>query len=750
MIAAYCRKFNLFIRVSWGLDLILYALASALLALLVVILAQLIHAPSKEINLALWLFLTLLALYCYQRRSKTVAANELLLQLDMDYGKHSSSSPYQEFRHWQDAGKDLIRRRCHSELRQLGKLLLQISALILCCSFALDQTGLALVQLFPLPVTSKITLQVLPDGTARTLNTSEVATIQVNANNLVHITVQSPTLIAAPLMQLRQPNQETFFQEALFSHTGAVYELTLRIDQEAELLINSLHQDKVLALFTLTPPTLPQVQMTLTQKLTTPHPDDIPIALMLTANSRTALASMELEIITAADEVHTELVHQFVGNNQHALHTIYQTTLEPYVSADFSEVMLVAVATDTANQQGRSEPITVQLVSAYGRYLHTLKTLRELKTKLDEKVDNPSGVASKELSVLINKATQQAQRSSFFAARDRQTLSELQQELTKPKPELLLVAEQLDLFLIEHEILNHRERDRDFFVAMRRLAWAKNRGKDTKKMLDKISKFIVERRRIWKQRVELLPEDQRPPNWSTIKRERPFMQALGKIRNSDAPQHTSETVNAYQQWLAELEQHEDTVRQRIQQEVQRKVNAAQQELKTMQKRQALISKKLDKADQQSQTNLQSQWITSRRQQNSNIKQAKRLQSKLTQVSRLAAARMQAAVNAMQEVKTCGDKQQFICAESNSDLAGRLLHQTNNATRSRQSRAQRQARQVVSGNYFGQSITSGKLELQSDYKVNRRYREDILEQIQNSNLLEKHPELLDSYLRKVLR
>lgn len=749
MISAYCRKFNLLIRVAGGLDFIFYCLACSLFALLLVAGAELVHAFSKDTHVFLWLFVILLALCCYRRSRQTLTANELQLQIDMDYGQRTRS-PYREFTYWQDAAKDLLMRRASCELQRLGKLLLQVTGLILCCSLLFMNSGISLAQLFPMPVASRITLQVLPDGKSKLLHAEQPTTVQVQASDLVRITVHAPTLPEPPLLQLRKPNHSEFFQEVLFSRIDAGYQLTMRIDQASELLINALHYDKALALFSLTPPTVPQVEMALANKITTPHPDDKPLDLALVASSRTALARVELEISSAADEVHTELVHQVVGGNTYSLNTVYQTVLEPYVSADYAEIMLVAVATDTHEAKGRSAPITVQLVSAYGRYLHTLKTLRELKTKLDEKVDNPDGVAAKELSALITKANKQAQASPFFDVRDRNTLLTLQNELRKPKPELLMLVEQLDLFLLEHEILNHRERDRDFFVAMRRLAWANNSKKDTKQMLEKISKFINERRRIWRQRVDLLPDEQRPPNWSTVKRERPFMQALGKFRRSKDEKHLSEAVDAYQQWIDELEQHEDTVRQSIQQEVQRQVNSAQQELKVMQKRQALISKALDKAETQPQANLQEHWATLRRQQNSNIKQAKRLRSKLTQVSRLAAMRMQAATQAMQEVKTCGDKQQFICAESNSDLAGRLLHQTNNATRSRQVRPQRQSRQVAGGNYFGQSITSGKVELQSDYKVNRRYREDILEQIQNSNLLEKHPDLLDSYLRKVLR
>ncbi|MDE3270208.1 MAG: hypothetical protein OYH77_08005 [Pseudomonadota bacterium] len=753
------NKFNLLIRIYVGLDFVLYALAVALFSLLIVILSQLLHGFSQDTCLALWLLLTLLALCCYRRRSKPLSADELLLQMDMDYEPSPYQAPdkqefsRQKLQAMQTNSKDLLKRRGCSELQQFSQLLLQIAALIVCCSAVFMSAGITFAQLLPLPIHSQITLQILPDSKVKPLSTKQTATIPINSDNLVRITVQASALTAPPLLSLRQPDEAEFFQEVLFSRTDeGIYQLTMRIEQTAELLINSLHQGKVLARFELIPPTLPQVQMNFASKIATPHPDDSPIALMLVVSSRSALANVELEISSATGETQHELVHQFSGNAKHSLATTYQTVLEPYVEADYTEVMLVAVATDRNGSQGRSEPLTVQLVSAYGRYLHTLKTLRTLKTKLDEKIANQHGVSNDELVALMRVANQQAQASPFFDVRDRNTLVELYDTLRRAqqKTELLLVAEQLDLFLLEHEMINHRERDRDFFVAMHRLAWAKNSKKDLKPMLDKIGKFITERRRIWQQRVELLPDTQKPPNWSMIKRERPFMQALGKLRRTPSDEQLSATVNAYQSWISELEEHEDKVRQRVQQEVQRKVSAAQRQLKAMQKRQASISKALDKADQQSQTSLHQNWTTSRRQQNSNIKQAKRLHSQLAQVSRLAAMRMAAATQAMQEVKTCGDEQKFVCAESKSDLAGRLLHQTNNATRSRLLRHQRQARQVVGGNYFGQAITSGKIELQRDYKVNRRYREDILEQIQNSNLLEKHPDLLDSYLRKVLR
>ena len=144
------------------------------------------------------------------------------------------------------------------------------------------------------------------------------------------------------------------------------------------------------------------------------------------------------------------------------------------------------------------------------------------------------------------------------------------------------------------------------------------------------------------------------------------------------------------------------------------------------------------------------WPTQRMKQNTNLKEAKQLAAKLADVTPVAAARLKAAIRAMQETVSRGNAEEFAVAESNSDLASRLLRHTQQATRAR-SRMQRGRRRRTAGDrYYGQPIMGGTIELRRDYKVNKKYREDILEEIRDSKLLEKHGDLLDSYLRRIIR
>ena len=46
--------------------------------------------------------------------------------------------------------------------------------------------------------------------------------------------------------------------------------------------------------------------------------------------------------------------------------------------------------------------------------------------------------------------------------------------------------------------------------------------------------------------------------------------------------------------------------------------------------------------------------------------------------------------------------------------------------------------------------SGDIEIERGYKVDRRYREDILNEIQGSDYSEDKKKILDSYLRKIIR
>ena len=184
------------------------------------------------------------------------------------------------------------------------------------------------------------------------------------------------------------------------------------------------------------------------------------------------------------------------------------------------------------------------------------------------------------------------------------------------------------------------------------------------------------------------------------------------------------------------------------QQAQQVIQAAQNDLREIQQRQTRISTYLDKAAQRNKEELQQGWATTRMRQNTNIGAAKPLLQQLQAVSPQAAQRLQNAVKAMQATVDSGEAQEFVTAESYSDLAGRMLRHTRAATRQRLPSRRQRRRRVAGDRYHGQPVIGGYIELQRDYRVNKRYREDILEEIRRSNLLEKHRHLLDAYLRRV--
>jgi len=105
----------------------------------------------------------------------------------------------------------------------------------------------------------------------------------------------------------------------------------------------------------------------------------------------------------------------------------------------------------------------------------------------------------------------------------------------------------------------------------------------------------------------------------------------------------------------------------------------------------------------------------------------------------------------------GSKGNFSNAESGSDLAARLLHEADSAAKKSQKRgSERRRRRVTGDGYYGQSIVGGDVEIRTEYKVDKRYRENILKEVrgvlgrQGGELDPEDRRLLDSYLREVVR
>ena len=115
-------------------------------------------------------------------------------------------------------------------------------------------------------------------------------------------------------------------------------------------------------------------------------------------------------------------------------------------------------------------------------------------------------------------------------------------------------------------------------------------------------------------------------------------------------------------------------------------------------------------------------------------------------------RVQAAAEAMEQVLEAGGAADYRSAEAAADLAGRMLRQADSAAQqSQQKRRSRGRRRRVTGdNYYGQSVVGGDLEIKREYQVDRRYREDILQEVQTSGYDEENRALLENYLRHVIR
>jgi hypothetical protein len=422
---------------------------------------------------------------------------------------------------------------------------------------------------------------------------------------------------------------------------------------------------------------------------------------------------------------------------------------------------------------GRSKPLIIKVVSAYGRYQQTLRTLAEAKKELDMAVQGKDEYNPKKLAELGNRAAKQAEDSPYFDGLDRHQIRLFQQTFgtiaRKADQELTVQAsEDLNRFLFEHESLDDRERDRDFFVAARTLSRlleqkAEERKVSVDKVASRMKNFLDERHRRWELRMQNMNPENRPQEWEQVQK-KPFNQAISQIekmdtskppQTEDALQKLSQTVESYRQWIEALESKEDQSRAEQEKQRQQGLANAQNQLRELQKRQSSVSTKLDKAAQREEKDLQESWASVRMDQNSNVKGTRELESQLRSMSPTAGERMKAAVQAMEATIDSGNENKFADAESASDMAGRLLQQAESAARQsqRDNGKRGRRRRVTSDQYYGNQVAGGDVDLRRDYQVNRRYREDVLEDVRELKKRESSEEtdsLLEDYLRKVIR
>ena len=610
--------------------------------------------------------------------------------------------------------------------------------------------------------------------------------IELLEGNLIEIAAYAD---GSPAIELRDSSQNFVMTK---SEKERRFTITLTVSRSTAVYLNGDGRSLLLANIKVQSLPVPKVTLVATAfPGGAPNPDsaspfggawhdDKPLPLKIGVRAEAPVASVKL-LIRSGKQESVENVLNVLSDDRREIDTDYSVTLEPYVESDESEVTIVAIATDRSVPKpltGASEPLRITVLSSYGRYRRTLATLRELKSVVDDaaqsgKLLNPE--VKKDSQRLSGLAAQQSADSPYFDALDRNDLNSFDARVGEGDESAMLeLSASLGEFLFAHESIDQRERDRDFFVATRtlsRVLQTPDQGREASaaRILSRLSLFLDERHKFWIARVERLGKDLIPSQWPSIRDQKPFHRMIRDIQGligADQPGNVTDRdagaqnalakiargVAKYRAWIDELEAKEDESRKRREAERQRGLASTENELRELQRRQGEVSGGLDRAQSRQAKDVEANWPGLRAIENSNLKGTKGLEGKVRAFAPGAEARLKAAAIQMQQTIEQGNAGQFAGAESSSDMAGRLLRQAEQAAqRARDSGQDRGRRRRVNGdNYYGQSIVGGDVEIKREYEVDRKYREDILDEVSRSRVDDDDKILLDRYTREVVR
>lgn len=627
------------------------------------------------------------------------------------------------------------------------------------------------------------------------LKSGKISEVSVLIPNLIKLEMSVERGTGVPLVELHQGSQnldpslensrkkpfqsfqmiETQQSVESSSSRYATYSIEFAASETVDIHVPMISSKQPVAHINVKELPVPKVFLTSAPTNEDPWPDDRPLDLRIEVKAENPIQLVQL-IITSGKKAQKELVNRVVATDLHELRTNYSLILEPYVQDDIETIEVIAEAIDRGLPEpliGRSTPISLRVASAYGRYRETLTTLNSLKEHVDKFVENPKkSPLSQDSKKLASTAERQSENSPFFDGADRVIIAQIDAAITQlvQSPDFMRASELrqvLNDFLYEHEILDERERDRDFFVAIRSLSRLieqnpSERLADVNEVIDRLNTFLDQRTEHWKKRVDRLPEADRPVSYRHILTDRPFHGNLRRIRDAlnDHKENAvnfgletlSATVVTYRQWIEELEKKEDSSRQQRDQQRQEGLASARNLIKELQKRQEEISRSLDHASDRPKNTLEESWPAVRMQQNANIKDTGRLESMLRILSPTAGDRIKVAGESMSQTLETGNQGEFSRSESYSDLAGRLLRQADSAAEKSQNqqRSRGRRRRVAGDNYYGQAVVSGDLEIKREYEVDRRYRDKILDEVRGSDLRDDNRAVLEDYLREVIR
>ncbi len=605
------------------------------------------------------------------------------------------------------------------------------------------------------------------------LHTGKTALIELKEDNLVELTLSSSE--EENKIILLDENKH-FFQTILLQKkdlTETEYRASFSLTKNLHLTLESLPAKTLpLASFFVDASELPEVFISPEGPVKDPWPSNEPISLRIEVKAKKELSLVKLHIKSDSDFHSREIAELSTRSVKNISFTeiIY---LDQFLSDDFGKITLQAEAEDVTNpvsQKGFSNQITLNLISVYGEYQKALSLLKEMRENIANSEPKGKMALDKKSLDKLNELSVLSEKTPYFDHQDRKTLDEIENLLKEYAKNLeeknlqeasSLIAE----FLSEHETLDDRERDRDFFVAMRSLSHLVEEGGVQKKneileSNEQTLKFLKDRFKRWQERVSELQDKTEIPSWESIEQKKPFQQSLEKISSwlkdtssfdsKKIRNELSTTVTSYENWIQELETAEDKAEEEQAELAEQQLVSIRKQLAELKKRQDEISIKLDQSENNSQETLKTEWPITRLKQNTNLSAMDELIQQLSSLNFSAGKRLDSAKEAMAEALSSGEKQNFRKAETSSDSAGRYLREAMNKSEERQTKnRERKRKQTGSQEYHGQAIHRGDIEIRHDYEIDKQYREEILKEFE-SNSAENYHDIQERYLKKIIR
>ncbi len=605
------------------------------------------------------------------------------------------------------------------------------------------------------------------------LDSANLKKIRLSRNNLIQLTYLVPFREQAPSVDLSKSSDEKPLQSFQLSPQQIdgehAYRMEFSVSETALLFIRDF-SSKAIADIEVARAPFPELTLQATEAIAKDWPDDKPVNLLITAHSKNPLQQINI-VLNVNGRQYRESVQTVSGDDTLQADVQHSLSLERYVEADSASIEIRAEGIDRAVPNpgvGYSAPLVIETISSYGRYRKTLGSLREIKESLDAALSKANANLKNDTLEIMDRIQKDAGESPFFDSLDRlqiQNISTLlKQTISEPDlKKIYALNSSMGAFLEEHEMLDDRERDRDFFVAARglsRLLQSDGPSSAVSRLAsEKLLDFLSDRKKRWKVRVKRLLHPENLKMKKKVMEGEMFSNAIREIMQTNLTNQNSkqrserllaETVSSYRQWIDSLEAQEDKEHESLEKQRQKGLASARDELQELQKRQINVSKLMHGADSKTRSILEENWAAARMHENTNVAAGLKLEEKLKALAPESAERLSAAVEAMKLTIEKGNSGDFIAAESFADLSSRLLHQAAKKAKEDQQKKTRRDRRNSKDSYYGRSIIGGDIETQHEYRVDPRYREEVLDEVVKSDYEGESRALLNNFLKRMIR